>query len=226
MKNFPAICIDNFYSDPDRIREFALAQTYLPSPEGRWPGKRTICLSKIDRNFFDLFCHKLFSIYYDLDKTNLRWEVLTTFQLIPTLDPNADSVRNKGWIHTDDSNIVFAGIIYLSPDIDLNCGTSLFNLTNQKKLSNDNWSRSKEKFYSQGIANEHHDHFLQENRDSYTETTRFNNVYNRLIAFDADTAHGVNSYYTGELVRLTQVFFVYKVESDSPSPLSRHRKFL
>ena len=62
--------------------------------------------------------------------------------------------------------------------------------------------------------------------DAYIETIRFNNVYNRLIAFDSSSAHGVNSYYSDSDLRLTQVFFVTKIGTNTKPPILRQKKYL
>lgn len=132
MRKFPTLCIDDFYKNPDEVREFALKQDFCDTSK-YWPGRRTRLLDKLNRTFFDMFCEKLFSIFYDFE-SRVEWEVFTTFQMIPPLSPDKDSPKNVGLIHRDDGGyddykdygMVFAGIIYLTPEIDKNCGTSIF----------------------------------------------------------------------------------------------------
>ena len=52
------------------------------------------------------------------------------FQEIHQFSDNKNDLRNKGWIHKDgdsESDYELAGLIYLSPNIDPDSGTSLFN---------------------------------------------------------------------------------------------------
>src|SRR6056300_18837 len=112
MKNFPSLCIDNFYNDPDSIRNFALSQEYQANPEGKWPGKRTIDISLIDSNFAQEFNKKIFSIYFDIFKTTISYKISSFFQKIEPYDDDPNSIKNSGWIHFDDA--IFAGIIYLN----------------------------------------------------------------------------------------------------------------
>ena len=65
--------------------------------------------------------------------------------------------------------------------------------------------------------------YLEKNIKAHEETIRFNNQYNRMIAFEGGIPHGVRSFHTTNEPRLTQVFFVYKLESSSPTPLVRMR---
>lgn len=221
MNNIPALCIDDFYRDPDKIREFALAQEYTPPPEGTYPGKRTKRLHELDRNMFDQFSNKLLSVFFDLSASNVNYEIDTSFQLIPSVDPDPTSPKNMGWVHYDE-NVVFAGVIFLTPKIDLNCGTSIFKLVDQTKLDR---SSAKQDFYKNGIDSDY-DNRIQQHKSAYVETIRFNNVYNRLIAFDTSSAHGVNSYYSDAEPRLTQVFFVTKLDTTTLLPIPRQKHFL
>jgi hypothetical protein len=221
MNNIPALCIDDFYSDPDSVRALALKQDYSTPLEGNYPGKRTKRLDELDRNFFNQFCNKLLSVFFDLDSESISYEIDTSFQLIPSVDPNPMSPKNMGWVHYDE-NVIFAGIIFLSPKIDLNCGTSIFKLVDNEKLD---LSNAKQDFYKNGIDSDY-DNRIQRHRDAYVETIRFNNVYNRLIAFDSSCAHGVNSYYSDSDPRLTQVFFVTKIGTNTKPPILRQKKYL
>lgn len=221
MKHFPAICIDGFYSDPDRIREFALAQKFYQE-DGSYPGTRTKNIDELDRSLFDYFCNKLFSIFYNFDKSQVHYNVKTNFQLVSPFDPDPQSPKNTGWVHYDNC-MVFAGIIFLNPIISLNCGTSLFDLKNSTKLYK---GSAKTDLYKNRIDNDYDKHIIEHN-SAFIETTRFNNLYNRLIAFDGQTAHGVNSYYNlhSADLRLTQVFFCNEIKTDDMSPLERLRKY-
>ncbi len=221
MKNIPALCIDDFYSNPDRVREFALKQDYYPAQEGNYPGKRTRDLDDIDKEFFEQFCAKLLSLFFDLNTTHVNYQITTSFQLIPSMDPDPDNPKNLGWVHYDD-DVIFAGVIFLTPNIDLNCGTSIFKLVDPEKLDQ---TPAKVEFYKNGVDLNYNQQIVS-HRNAYVETIRFNNVYNRLIAFDANCAHGVNSYYSNSEPRLTQVFFVKKIDSKTPSPVARHKKYL
>ncbi len=217
----PTLCVDNFYSDPNAVREFALKQTFFPS-DGQWPGRKTKELLEIDPTFHELFCKKLFSIFIDDLSKVRRFKLNTMFQLVPCFDPDPNSLKNQGWIHFDDQ-IILAGVIYLSPSPRLENGTSIFKLTNESTLDLD--STCKQDFYSGGNPENYNETILRHN-GSYTETVKFNNIYNRMILFDQSQPHGVNSFYSTGEERLTQSFFLLDFEADVPPPISRHKKFL
>jgi len=222
MIHFPAICIDNFYSDPDGIRNWALSLDYKPAPEGQWPGLRSSPLHLVDPKFFQDFCHKIFSLYFDTENTDIKWVVHTQFQLIEPYDADPKSKKNTGWIHYDDDTI-FGGLIYLNPEIDVDCGTSVFR-QDKESISSADFKQAKQTFYrSKRFLN--YDNILSEHNSNFTETIVYKNLYNRFISFDGETAHKANSFFT-EIPRLTQVFFVNKCETTSLWPLARHQRYL
>ena len=221
MIHIPAICVDNFYSNPDAVREFALKQQFSPS-EGQWPGLRTDDLSLIDPVFFKEFAKKIFAVFTEPEKVD-KFFLRTSFQLIDKFDNDPLSPKNQGWIHID-KNCIFAGIIYLTPDAPLNTGTSIFKLVNESTIDHDSYC--KQDFYSGKSIPKEYDQTLLTHNSSYIETIRFSNVYNRLICFDSSEPHGVQTFYTEKEPRLTQVFFVFELESSIEPPISRLKKFL
>ena len=57
--------------------------------------------------------------------------------------------------------------------------------------------------------------------ENFEETIKFNNIYNRLIAYDGNDYHKCNSFYTGQKERLTLVFFVRTIKSNNFYPIQR-----
>ena len=129
MINFPTLCVDGFYKDPDAMREYALSLDYN-TDDGRYPGKRTKPLHTINPPLFDKICLKFFSLFYNYEVEGANWNVKTYFELNDPLSKDENSYFNKGYIHKDDSCIL-AGIVYLTPIINKNTGTSIFR---QKEL--------------------------------------------------------------------------------------------
>jgi hypothetical protein len=224
--HFPTICVDGFYENPDSIRKFALSQTFYDNEDGRWPGKRTRHLVDLNKDFFDEFCHKLLSLYFDLNNSAVQWEVSTGFQLITPFSQDINSPKNKGWIHLD-NHAVLGGIIYLNNDSHMNnTGTHIFKVKDEvdyKKLDDPKYLNTKKQYYKDNI-DENYDEIILEHNDLFVETATFNNVYNRLVAFDGTTLHGVNSFYASE-ARLTQYFFINKLVSNTNTPMDKVRSY-
>lgn len=208
MKKFPVTIIDNFYENPELVRDFALSQEFYPSC-GRYPGSRTNVLPELNQELFKTFCEKLFSLFYDLNRTKLSWNVDTSFQKIPSLSKDVNSGFNEGWIHPDDC--IFSGVIYLSKE---NSGTSIF----YPKVAGIESTTQNEKYilYSGGQVNEdEYTKAIRENNDNFYESIRINGEFNRLILFEGGLYHGVPSFYNKNEDRLTQVFFVYSVDVEN-----------
>lgn len=209
---FPTICVDNFFNNPNEVRNFALSLEYKKAENTAWPGKRTDLLSNLNSNYFDLFCRKIFSIFFDIKNSqNLyNWEVATYFQIIEPFE--YDNI-NTGWIHFD-TRCIFAGIIYLTPDISLECGTSIFKPKKSYNLPM-NYEDKKEMYLNFNESNlTKYEQSLKENNDLFEETINFKNVFNRLVAYDSSQYHGVNSFHDNKVERLTQVFFINSVNSN------------
>lgn len=216
---FPSLCVDNFYNNPDVIREFALSLEFKSTSNMPWPGKRSPSLDSVNPAFFKNFCDKLFSLTFDFKKTSsVKWAVETYFQIV---EPDQYSSINQGWIHADYRP--YAGVIYLTPGIDTSCGTSLFRPKNpfdvpinleEKQDMFLNFDRSKTNFYNEK---------LEKNNSLFEETVNFKNIYNRIITYDGSQYHGVNKFIGYDnRPRLTQVFFIQEVSSDYfPIPASR-----
>jgi hypothetical protein len=215
---FPTLCVDHFFNDPDKVRNYALSLDYFPPESSAWPGKRSKRLDQVDTNYHQQFCEKLFSLFYDFKHHRVNWQVETYFQII---DAGETVDISSGWVHSDDC--LYAGVIYLSPDIDLNCGTSIYrskqfdtpihqDFKNQQFL---NFKKEDKLLY---------DKKRSENNDLFEKTIEFKNVYNRLIAYDGFNYHAVDKLQDSSKERLTQVFFIDKVESDYfPIPHSKQR---
>jgi len=213
--NFPAMAIDNFYDDPDYVRNFALSQDFYPADNGEYPGKRSKPLDLINRNLFDQFLNRFFSIYYDFEVHRVDWQVDTYFQIIEEYD---DEGLNSGWTHLDNKSVV-SGVIYLNKESIEDSGTVICELKeneifdDEQKLKHDFYLGKLDdlKFYKTEMSN---------NNQKFHETIIFKNKYNRLISFDGTSYHRAQNYKSKNGPRLTQVFFVNGIRT-STLPIER-----
>ena len=117
-----------------------------------------------------------------------------------------------------------AGLIYLTPDIERNTGTSLFDMKKDKTLDDYYKTQlSRQPLFSgEPVNDEELKEEWEKHRSCFIEKVRFENIYNRLIMYDTKEFHGVNSYYTPEDKddRLTLGFFMGGI-SASKWPLER-----
>ena len=220
---FNSVCIDNFFSEPDIIRKWGMSLPKQPDSEGNWPGLRSQPLHVLDRNFANTFLLKVISCYFDLKYEDISWKSSNVrFQLINKFDEDKSNAKNIGWIHQDYGHDL-AGLIYLTPEADLNTGTSLFNLKPEyeKTFLNYVTEPEKEALYSgEKVNDKHYAESLNIRNNKFYEKTNFSNVYNRLIVYDANEFHRANNFFTKNNERLTLIFFINNI-SCHKAPMDR-----
>ena len=218
MHIIPVSILDNFFDNPDSIREWGLKQKFGPALDGQWPGLRTDPLSEINPGLHEVLCHRYFNLFFDLrGGERVDWIVDARFQ-------KADKSCGQGWIHTD-NDARLTGIIYLTPNPDPNTGTSVY----ARKNSVDfvpamELNKIKIEQYSNRMPKEEAEPSRQELASGFVETIRVSNVYNRLVTFDAYLKHAAHDYFGNDdsNSRLTIIFFVKKLFADH-TPISRHK---
>ncbi len=206
MKKFPVTIVDNFYENPELVRDFALSQEFYISDKGEYPGLRTDCLPNISKELFNTFSEKLFSLFYDFKTTKVSWDVETRFQKIEKFSKNKNSKLNQGWVHTD--NCIFSGVVYLSKN---SSGTSIY----YPKKEGDEVSSQDQKrllFSGKSVDESQYEDAIDKNNSKFYETIRIEGEFNRLIIFEGGIHHAVPSFYTENDDRLTQVFFVNEID--------------
>lgn len=218
MNLYPVTIVENFYENPNKVRNFALAQEYTScfeydNAQYAWPGARTKDLLLLDKILFENVCKKLVSVFHNTEHDYMRWIITSNFQ-------SCSAEYGHGVMHTD-TNTIFAGILYLTPDAPLNSGTSIYRKNasfNQEKYqhaleTNDETYRTNKKAPSTDF------------HGMFDEVLRVNNVYNTLILFEGHNYHAANQFFGDSLVnsRLTQTFFIKKIDAQKESvfPLNR-----
>ena len=182
--------IDNFYSDVDEVRNFALQQEYPVS--GNYPGNRT-------KSFLnDSMKETIESIVSPFYGKVINWSEDSY-----TGSYQYTTSRDRSWIHADQTT-KWAGVCYLTPNAPLSSGTGLFKhiptgLTMAPK--------NPDGTYNIELLN-------QINKDSQDMTKwelvdRVANVYNRLVLYRGDHFHISLDYFGQDINdgRLFQTFF-------------------
>lgn len=213
---FPITCCDDFYEDPDTVREFALSLDYEKKP-GIYPGLRSEMLSKLNEEFSFKSVNKMLSMFDDFDKPGYEFVCTTCFQKIWPFSDNKDDTINNGWIHFDGNTIV-AAVVYLDPNPTVDSGTSMFkpkkdfvdfgdaeveDVKETRTQINSSYKPSDKELI------EKYEKYLIKNNSHFEKTLEVKNQYNRLIAYDGQQYHAQSSYWSDhEEFRLTQVFFL------------------
>lgn len=218
MNLYPTVTIiENFYENADEIRNFALKQKFtycheLKNIDYVYPGCRTKDLFELDKTLYEKVCKKLVSVFHNTQHDHMRWAITTSFQVV-------EGEFERGVLHQD-TNTIFAGVLYLTPNAPLNAGTSLFkpNALFDEVKYQAALKQSEVNFRTnQPVSTEFHNMF--------DETVRVNNVYNTLILFNAQTYHAANEFFGDTLQnsRMAQVFFINKIDAKSYDIFPLHR---
>lgn len=218
---FPTV-VDNFFDNPDKIREYALSLEYKPDPTGSWPGERTESLHTIDNELYVAIITKILSIFSDFAYQNVKWQngKIQFHKNKSTGDKDVD----KGWIHIDD-NFQLAAVCYLNPGInDMDSGTSIFSLKKGKTFLPYQRQHYKHMFVKgDNVDKETYKKKLKEFNSDYDETIRIGNVYNRIVCYGGPEHHCLNGLPENE-ERLTMLLFMDGIEpEDNRFPTTRIR---
>lgn len=217
MHTIPVTILDNFFDDPDSIRNWALKQEYFPAEDGQWPGVRTKPLHEINLELNEVLCYRFFNLFFDLRSDPVRWTVDARFQI-------ANSSQGKGWVHTD-NDCRMTAIIYLTPNPNPLSGTSIYKRKNSVTFPPANRLNDyKVSQYLGKISKEEADQYRKELNDGFDETIKVSNVYNRMVTFDSYLKHAAHDYFgeADETSRLTLTLFVKNLWADH-TPVSRHK---
>lgn len=174
------IVVDNFYSNPDGVRSFALEQEF--SQRGNYPGSRTKTF--LNSGTKDCIASFLRNAAGNVTDWNEQDGLTGSFELA--------MARDRSWIHTDHYN-TWAGICYLTPDAPLSGGTGLF----QYKKTGARTATELESYEAQ-------DYTKWELCDVIA------NRYNRLVLYRSEQFHTSLDYFGSDLQtgRLFQLFFI------------------
>jgi hypothetical protein len=187
---FNSLTIDNFYSNPMEVREFALKQEF--KVRGNYPGQRT------EPFLNDSLKKTLRDILYPFAGEVTWWggEYTGSFQYTTAAD--------RSWIHAD-STTDWAAVCYLTPDAPVSAGTGIFKHKATGWMNYDYKLAEKDPNYNK-IAPPGDD---MQDYTKWEMVDRVGNVFNRLIMYRADNYHVSLDYFGKNMYdgRLFQVFF-------------------
>lgn len=178
------IIIDDFYNNPDEVRNFALSQNF--DVTGNWPGIRT-------KSFInDSTKETIQKILQPIAGNVTDWGIGDGF----TGSFQFTTAKDRSWIHTDPHN-TWAGVCYLTPDAPVSGGTGLYK---RKKTNSMTQIEPDEMLF----GTEAQDFTKWELVDT------IGNRYNRLVLYRGDIWHCSKDYFgtNQEDGRLFQLFFI------------------
>ena len=145
----------------------------------------------------------------------------TYFQKIFTYNSDRHHPMNEGWAHRDD-DVPFrtlSAVVYFNKNTCLDSGTNILSL----KKGYENYTFSDEdQLIRRSLYHKHKNvdenlyiKTIQKHNSKFDTAIKFENAYNRLIAYDGEMWHKQPSFWVPEEFRLTQVFFI-KIPSFKP----------
>lgn len=217
--HFPITVVDDFFEYPDAVREFALQQEYLSDLENRWPGKRSKSLYELNPVLFNNTVNKVFSLFFNLNSTNISWNTSICFQKI-------DSKYQEGWVHTDEN--ICTGVVYLSKSKN-KCGTTIYRPVDSVNATIKNEDKKSSSFNNTDLVTKATD-FRLENNKQFRPTVTVQEEYNRLVLFDGHLLHSANEFYgdSDDSLRLTLIFFIKQIhihEENAVFPVPRMKNY-
>ena len=172
--------VDNFYSDPYAVRNFALQQNFLED-QRFYKGKRTQIQYFIPgtKQIFETIIGQKISVWEEHGMCGV-------FQSC-----NAEDLLVY---HSDQQE--WAGMVYLTPDAPFECGTSFYAHKETKKRHQD-----------EGIDECFNGGFYDSTKFELVDVV--GNVFNRLVIFNGKCIHSASKYFgqTLEDSRLFHMFF-------------------
>lgn len=172
--------VDNFYTNVDEVREYALSLEYKTT--GNYPGFRTESVKD-----------PIWKAYIKAKLENLLNRQITSFDAEHNTSFQFTTELSDTWVHSDLQS--FAAVLYLTPEPLLDSGTALYR---HKKSGTTKHTEGLD------IAPDARD------LTHWEMLAEAKNVYNRLVIYEADQYHrsvvpgfGTDKY-TG---RLFQTFF-------------------
>ena len=182
--------VDNFYKDPDAIREYAITNLTFNS-SGYHKGERSqerFILNGTKERFEQIIGRKVTNWEHP-EYANGR------FQFCVEDDPIVYHVDNQ----------TFAAVVFLSPDAPLNAGTATFKskITGATRFEEFDTPEFITTFKGYGSEINFYD------GSSFEVVDQVGNVYNRLVIWDAKTIHAATEYYGNNInnSRFFQLFF-------------------
>lgn len=215
------LIVDNFYENPNKIIELVNGEYPLI---GCGDGKRSLSLHAMNKELYEEFCNKIYSIH-NLSSNGV-W--LTTY--ITEHTSNDLDVLNKRWVHIDGRNpdvcranietynLILCGQIFLSEDPDPEAGVKIcklkksINWTDQELIDNcvNDYLIPKDKYLSGLISLEDYTNLHTEYHNNFDISCDIKNEFNRMVSWKGGTLHG--EPMTKKMrKRLTQYFFIQRV---------------
>lgn len=185
------IVVDDFYSDPDFVREWVIKEIEF-SPSNYHKGERAT--SKFFINGTKEMLEQI------IGKPIYNWEheryANGIFQFCTADQPIVYHVDNQ----------TYAGIVFLTPDAPLDTGTSFYRSKETGDFKFDDEKRSTESYVRAFKGKSDEMNFYD--GTNFEKIDEVGNKYNRLVLFDAKNIHAATQYF-GDAIDNSRLFHMF-----------------
>ena len=190
--NLNTICHDNFFENPQKIRNIALScmSDYDEDPNGIWPGKRVSDVPEFIMRESLIKCRQIFN--------NQNLDIFDC--LFATI---SNRYGDCGWCHYDSGYAKYSTVVYLNHNPPPNTGTLIYdNYLNYNFLEN----------YWKKFSNKRRNFLLKKNKNFIDKivfdarvkkfnqkfehpSVKIENKFNRFIGFDSSLIHRIEKNF-------------------------------
>tara|TARA_Y200000002_G_scaffold232814_1_gene192261 strand:- start:65 stop:784 length:720 start_codon:yes stop_codon:yes gene_type:complete len=210
-EKLPIVYVDNFYKNPNMVRNLALRCPGTKNPRvlGGVPGERVDMNMNLD-NMWGIFTEIAEGVFgltmgerknFDETLKNVAFSVNVTQSNHRTRLPHIDvaDINDRGW----------AGVIYLNKPKECKGGTGFYTYKGQQvnPFQEGIWGNKKEDWWKQPPEQ----HYVTDDVGPWKLIHLAEMKYNRMIMYPSNVLHGAydkEGYFTDDNYRLTQVFFL------------------
>lgn len=206
MSYISHIVVDDFYENPDDVRDLAISLDFTKRQNATYPGQEAIA-----QNYNWLPVIKKIQSFIPSEQIKE-----TGFPIYPQgkfhLSNKNDIKSRPVGVHVDIAK--WSAVIYLSKDPDPRAGTTWYMHIPTKQFTDTDIFLN---YCSAGLINHSSEsikkeiHRISTDMNQWREIQRISMVYNRLLLFKADTFHATNCFFGSDKLtgRLTQHFILY-----------------
>tara|TARA_B100000927_G_scaffold230557_1_gene190486 strand:- start:536 stop:1258 length:723 start_codon:yes stop_codon:yes gene_type:complete len=210
-QEIPIVYVDNFYKNPDMVRNLALRCPGTKNPRvlGGVPGERVDMNMNLE-SAWPIWTEITESVFglkeeekqsFQISCMNVAFSVNVTQSTYRRRLPHIDlpDVNDRGW----------AGLVYLNKPKECKGGTAFYTYKGQQvnPYQEGIWGNKKEDWWEQAPD----EHFVNDSVGPWEKIHLAEMKYNRMIMYPANVLHSPydkKGFFTDDIYRLTQVFFI------------------
>jgi len=227
-----AVIVDDFYRDPDEVRELAKSLTFEVELKGGLPGiRKSLDTPEVKEKLYDVYFNLCDMYFGNFDEIEFKknWDVQgfminitndTSLKVNPltAVIPHQDYWPN---LPTGGHTLQFGSVVYLNTPDECAGGTNLYSWNDEMSITLDTateWKTSQETHFDilspvlSSMSDEDKFNLLKDRLESFNLKVEFKAEmkYNRMLLYQADVLHSpeIDLGMFTDYNRINQVFFL------------------